>query len=109
MFEADSSGALLLAVGLIGVLVLFGVLMVRFPNLPDALTFHYNSDGLPDVVRDKIALFLLPAIGLLAWLINGLWGVWLVLHRQRTGAYLLWGGAIIVQVVSYLALTSLMH
>jgi hypothetical protein len=106
---ADSIGAWLLVAGMIGVLILFGFLMVQFPNLPDALAFHYNSDGLPDVVREKSALFLLPAIGLLAWLINGLWGIWMATHNQRTGAYLLWGGALIVQACSLLALHSLMY
>jgi hypothetical protein len=45
---------------------------------------------------------------LLAWLINGLWGIWMAAHQQPTGAYLLWGGALIVQACSLLALHSLM-
>ena len=81
--------------------------MLRFPDLPDVMAFHYNSDGLPDVVREKAFLFLLPAIGFLAWLTNGLWGIWMAVHDQRTGAYMLWGGAVIVQVCSLLALNSL--
>jgi hypothetical protein len=109
LFGGEVAGPALLGIGLIGVLLLFGILMVRFPDLPDALAFHYNSDGLPDVVREKSALFLLPAIGLLAWTINGMWGLWLAFHQQRTGAYMLWTGAIIVQICSYLALTSLMN
>jgi hypothetical protein len=63
---------------------------------------------LPDVVREKTALFLLPAIGLMTWLINGVWGLWMAFQQQRTGAYMLWGGALIVQFCSYMALTSLM-
>lgn len=109
LFGGEPVGPALLGVGLLGVLLLFGILMVRFPNLPDALAFHYNSDGLPDVVREKSALFLLPAIGLLSWMINGVWGLWMAFHHQRTGAYMLWAGAIIVQICSYLALTSLMN
>lgn len=108
LFGADRLGPMLLACGLVGTLLLFGILMVRFPNLPDAMTFHYNSQGLPDVVREKTALFLLPAIGLMAWLINGVWGLWMAFRQQRTGAYMLWGGALIVQICSYMALTSLM-
>ena len=108
LFGQDMVGPGLLVAGLLGVLLLFGVLMIRFPNLPDALTFHYNSQGLPDVVREKTALFLLPAIGLLAWLINGAWGLWMAFHQQRTGAYMLWAGTIIVHICSYMALTSLM-
>ena len=107
IFGQDKLGPILLLCGLAGTLFLFGILMVRFPNLPDALTCHYNSQGLPDSVREKTALFLLPAIGLMAWLINGVWGVWMAFRQQRTGAYMLWGGALIVQICSYMALTSL--
>jgi hypothetical protein len=109
LFGEGPAGVALLAAGMVGALTLFGLLMVQFPNLPDALAFHYNSEGLPDVVREKTALFLLPAVGLLAWVINGLWGLWLSFHHQRTGAYMLWAGAIIVQICSFLALTSLMY
>jgi hypothetical protein len=108
LFGQDQLGPILLAAGLVGTLLLFGLLMVRFPNLPDAMAFHYNSQGLPDVVREKTALFLLPAIGLMAWLINGVWGLWMAFRQERTGAYMLWGGTIIVQICSYMALTSLM-
>jgi len=108
LFGEDYLGPILLALGLVGTLLLFGILMVRFPNLPDAMAFHYNSQGLPDVVREKTALFLLPAMGLMAWLINGVWGLWMAYRQQRTGAYMLWGGALIVQICSYMALISLM-
>ena len=108
LFDQDRLGPILLTSGLVGTLLLFGILMVRFPNLPDAMAFHYNSQGLPDVVREKTALFLLPAIGLMAWLINGVWGLWMAFRQERTGAYMLWGGTLIVQICSYLALTSLM-
>ncbi len=109
LFGTELAGPMLLAAGMVGALLLFGVLMVRFPDLPEVLAFHYNSDGLPDVIREKTALFLLPAIGLLAWLVNGLWGMWLSFRQQRTGAYLLWAGALVVQFCSYMALTSLMN
>lgn len=109
VFHGEASGAVLLGAGLFGVLALFGVLMWQFPDLPEVLAFHYNTDGLPDVVREKNALFLLPSIGLLAWMVNGVWGLWMSLHNQRTGAQLLWGGAVIVQIFSFLALYSLMY
>ncbi len=109
IFHRQATGIVLLVAGLAGVLALFGALMWQFPNLPDALAFHYNTDGIPDVVREKSALFLLPMIGLIAWLANGIWGAWMALHGQRTGAYMLWGGAVIVQIFSFLALNSLVN
>lgn len=109
IFGPDPLGPILLGAGMVGALLLFGILMVRFPDLPDVLAFHYNSEGLPDVVREKAALFLLPAIGLFAWMVNGVWGVLLAFRQERTGAYLLWSGALVVQFFSYMALTGLMH
>ena len=101
-------GLALLGIGLIGVLVLFGRLMVAFPGLPNSLPFRYDSAGMPDVMRDKSTLFIIPAVGLLSWLANSLWGVWMAFRKQPTGAYMLWGGAILVQIFSLLALNSLL-
>ncbi len=103
-----SAGLALLAAGLLGSLLITGLLMVRYPGLPDALAFHYNADGLPDVIRNKSALFILPIIGFLAWLVNGMAGLWMAVRRQPTAAYMLWGGAVVVQACSLLALISLM-
>ena len=77
------------------------------PSLPDVMTVRYTADGLPEQIREKTTLFLLPVIGLLAWLINGVWGLIMSARNQQSGAYLLWGGAIIVQICSFLALVSL--
>ena len=104
----SSVGTWLLGLGFVGVVALFGMLMVRYPSLPSPLTFRYNSDGLPEVVREKAALFLIPTIGLLAWVVNGLWGMWMLRRKEQTGAYMLWGGALIVQICSLLALSSLL-
>jgi hypothetical protein len=104
---ADRLGVTMLGVGLLGVLVLFGVLMISFPDLPEVLTVRYNSLGLPVEIREKSALFRLPFIGLLAWVINGAIGLWLLARQQPTGAYMLWGGAILVEIFSLFALVSL--
>jgi hypothetical protein len=105
---ADRVGPLLLGLGLLGVLTLFGVLMVRFPELPNPLPTRYTPDGLPEIVRDKQVLFRLPIIGLFAWLVNGTWGIWMNLRRQQVGAYLLWGGTVIVQIFLLFALRSVL-
>ncbi|MGL4650450.1 MAG: hypothetical protein ACRC1H_13665, partial [Caldilineaceae bacterium] len=75
LLTADRTGILLLVLGLLGGLLLFGALMVRFPGLPDALAVRYTAEGVPEQVREKGTLFLLPAIGLMAWLVNGVWGL----------------------------------
>ncbi|MCB0045274.1 MAG: hypothetical protein KDD92_07590 [Caldilineaceae bacterium] len=107
-FSANPAGLVLLIGGLAGVLALAGLLMVRFPGLPDELVMQVNSDGLPLSVRSKDALFLLPAMGFLAWLLNSVAGLWLAARGQAVAAYLLWGGTIVVQLFSLLALFSLL-
>ena len=102
-----AAGRWLLLAGLIGCLALFGYLMIRFPDLPDALVFHYNRQGVPDSIRPKNALFLLPVIGLLTYLTNTLAGLWLKVQGQHSGAYLFWTGSLLVQALSLLALLSL--
>ncbi len=97
-------GPLLLGLGLLGVLLLFGVLMVQFPELPNPLPVRYSRDGLPELVRDKEVLFRLPMIGLWAWIINGVWGLVMAWRRQPIGAYLLWGGTLVVHAFLFMAL-----
>ncbi len=103
----DRQGLGLLIAGLIGVLLLFAVLTISFPNLPDVLAVRYNSQGLPEEIREKSALFRLLVIGLLAWGVNAVGGIWFATQQQRMGAHMLWGGAIVVQVFLLLALVSL--
>ena len=107
ILKTDRLGLAMLAVGLVGCVLLVGALMVRYPGLSDVMTVRYSADGVPEQVRDKAALFLLPFIGLLAWAVNGVWGLIMAARNQQTGAYLLWGGAIIVQICSFFALVSL--
>ncbi|MFN3978902.1 MAG: PH domain-containing protein [Caldilinea sp.] len=107
VFADDPQGVWLLAIGLIGVLLLFSVLTISFPDLPDVLAVRYNSQGLPEEIREKSALFRLLVIGLLAWSVNAIGGIWFATQRQRIGAHMLWGGAIVVQVFLLLALVSL--
>lgn len=107
ILSEDRLGAWLLLTGLVGVLILFAVLTISFPNLPDILAVRYNSQGVPEEIREKTALFRLLVIGLLAWGVNAVGGLWLTRQRQRIGAHMLWGGAIFVQGVLLLALVSL--
>ncbi len=79
----DRLAHLLLALGLGANLILFAYLCWRYPAWRRA-----------DVFR-------LPAIGLMALIANSSLGI--PIHaRQKVGAYLLWGGAIAVQLLSWL-------
>ena len=54
-------------------------------------------------------LFVLPLLGLLAWLSNGAIG-WAVYQAQgeKAIAYLLWGAAVLVQLVTWIAVLLLL-
>jgi len=79
----DRLAHLLLAFGLGTNLVLFAYLCWRYAAWGQAEAFR------------------LPAIGLVALMVNSSLGI-LIHRRQRVGAYLLWGGAIAVQLLSWL-------
>ena len=105
----DRAAMFLMVAGLLGVLVLFGALCFRFPGLSSDLPLHFDINGLPDRIASKDGLFALPLIGLLAWLLNTTAGIWLYRHVQHGAAYLLWGGALVVQAIAGLALFNLMR
>lgn len=105
----DRGALVLIGGGLLGVLVMFGVLCFRFPYLSSDLPLHFDAYGLPDRISPKSGLFALPIIGLVTWLFNTAAGIWLYRHIQQGAAYLLWGGAGVVQGIAGLALFNLMR
>jgi len=105
----DRTAMFLIGAGLLGLLVMFGVLCVRFPDLSLDLPLHFDVNGIPDRIAPKAGLFALPVIGLLAWGLNLVIGVWMYRRVQQQGAYLVWGGALGVQLIAGLALFNLMR
>jgi len=88
---------------------MFAVLSFLFPYLSADLPLHFDVNGLPDRIASKSGLFGLPVIGLVTWLFNTVVGIWLYRRIQRGAAYLLWGGAMVVQGITGLALFNLMR
>jgi hypothetical protein len=105
----DRAALLLIGLGLLGLLVMFGALCFRYPELSADLPLHFDVTGIPDRISPKSELFMLPAIGLVVWLINTAAGIWLYRHVQRGAAYLFWLGALVVQGIAGLALFNLMR
>lgn len=105
----DKVALFLIGAGLVGMLLMFGALCFRFPYLSSDLPLHFDVNGLPDRISSKSGLFALPIIGLLSWTFNLVAGVVLYQRVQRGAAYLLWGGALIVQGIAGLALFNLMR
>jgi hypothetical protein len=101
-----------LAYGLIAAALVVGVafaayVWARYPTLPENLPFHFDAAGQVDRIGPKGEILRLPTIGLLVLLLNLLLG--LALHkRERLAAYLAWGGAIMVQILLWLAAVGLM-
>lgn len=106
---SDGAALFLMGAGLLGVLILFGALCFRYPDLSSDLPVHFDVTGLPDRIAGKSELFTLPLIGLAAWLFNTIVGIWLYRHVQRGAAYLLWFGALAVGGIAGLALFNLMR
>jgi hypothetical protein len=98
----DRLGLALLAAGFLTVLALTGLLCFRFPALPRLVPLHFDAMGNPDRLGLQAQIFILPLIGLLTLLLNGALGR-LVYRRERTASYLLWSGAILIQVLVWTA------
>lgn len=105
--NVDRFGMMLIGLGLVGGALLLGIFMVRFPGLPDVLTVAFTGEGMPEVVREKQSLFILPILGVLAWVVNGVGGMLMAGRRQLSAAYLLWGGTLVVQICALAALIGL--
>ena len=98
---------LLMASGLLN-LVLFGYLTAVYDRLPAQVPLHFNQLGEVDRLAAPGRLFVLPVIGLLAWIVNGIWGWIFYQQDQKMPAYLLWGTAVIIQLAVWGAVLGLL-
>jgi hypothetical protein len=97
-FWSDRVGLALLVSALVLLVALFGYIALRYPSLAGLQPLHFDSAGQPDRWGTRAQVFTLPFIGLLALIANGGLG-FLLYERQRPAAYLLWSGAIGVQML----------
>jgi hypothetical protein len=105
----DRVAQVLILAGLAGMLLMFGILCFRYPDLPADVPLHFDVNGIPDRIAAKSGLFALPLIGAVVWLANLIAGIWLYRRYQLGAAYLLWGGAVVVQALAGLALLNLIR
>jgi hypothetical protein len=63
---------------------------------------HFDAAGLPDRFGPRSQVFILPFIGLLSLGTDLVVGLPMYL-RDHMGAYLLWSGAILVQILAWIA------
>lgn len=96
-----AQGALL--AGFVVNLALFGLLLFRYPALPDAIPMHWDATGAVDRIALREEAFALPVFGLITLLANDGLGA-LFYRRQRVASYMLWSGAALVELLFLLAL-----
>ena len=96
----DWLGLALLATGFLALLALIGLLCFQFPSLPLLVPLHLDAVGLN--LAPRIRIFIVPLIGLLTLLLNGALGS-LAYRRERVASYLLWGGALLIQLLVWTA------
>ena len=96
----------LLGVAALLCLALLGYISLNYPALPPSLPVHFNSLGRADRVADKATLFILPAAGVIVWLVNAFLGG-LIYRHEKVGAYLLWGSSIAMQLCLWVAVLTI--
>lgn len=83
--------------------LLFAILLLRYPHLPNVLPMHYDTAGRVDRIAPRSEAFDLPIIGLIAWATNLVLGI-LFYRRQRMLSYLAWSGTLVVLILILIAL-----
>lgn len=98
----DQLGLTLLGLGILFLVLLLGLLTFRYPMLPKLIPLHFGPSGSPDRLGPRIEVFIVPLIGLLTLLTNGVLGA-ISYRHNRLASYLLWGSSILVQVLVWTA------
>jgi hypothetical protein len=97
----------LLGVGILAIFVLIGLLTFMYPSLPLVIPLHFDAAGNADRYGSRVQVFIMPLIGLLTMLFNGVLGGF-AYRRERMISYLLWGGAVLVQILVWTAAIGLL-
>ncbi len=98
----------LLAGALLVMLVSFGYVAARFPQLPELMPLHFGFTGEPDVIGPPRDAFRMPVIAMVLLGANSL--LVTALHRnQRDAARMLAGATVFVQLVMLVAVFRVVH
>ena len=104
----DRLGLALIGAGAVALVGLLGLLSYRFQALPLLIPLHFSAWGAPLRLGPRADIFVIPLIGLVALLVNGALGG-LLYRRDRVASYLLWGGALLVQLLTWIAALELLR
>ncbi|MCX7838544.1 MAG: hypothetical protein N2559_03690 [Anaerolineae bacterium] len=106
LLARDHTVQVIAALAVLGNVALFIYLGLRFDALPDLITLHFDSSGLPDRIEAKSSIWGVPTIGSIVLVINTVVGI--VLHsRERAATILLLTGALLAQILLWLAVHSI--
>lgn len=95
----------LLAVATVGLGMVWLWFTQNYETFPDLLALHFDAVGNPDRIAERAELWVLPQLALAVYLFNIPFGLGLrLLARMVFAPYLLWSGAIVVQILVAFAL-----
>jgi uncharacterized membrane protein len=88
---------------------LFAFIAAQYDRLPDEVPLHFDGLGQVDRYGSPAGLYILPLIGLIAWLTAALLGWYFHQVRgEKPVAYVLWGTTVAIQLAAWLALVNLL-
>jgi uncharacterized membrane protein len=102
----DHTAQVFFGLAALGNVALFVYLWLRFDTLPDLIPLHFDASGLADRIEAKSAIWGIPIIGAIVLVANTIVGV-AVHSRERAATLLLLTGALLVQILLWLAVNSI--
>jgi hypothetical protein len=89
-------------------LTLFAFLSVIYNQLPAEVPLHFSQIGIVDRVGSPSGLFILPLIGLIAWIAAVILGwFFYFLRHEKPVAYIVWGITVVIELATWIAVVSL--
>ena len=100
LLREDRSSLCLMLATPVALIALILWLVPAYDSLPDLMPLHFDAQGNPDRIGERSEIWILPAIGGIVYLVNISSGLLLRLRfKMDFAADLLWGGALMVQVL----------
>ncbi len=89
-------------------LTLFAFLSVIYSRLPAEVPLHFSQIGVVDRTGSPSGLFILPLIGLVAWIAAVILGwFFYFLRHEKPVAYIVWGVTVVIELATWIAVVGL--
>ena len=103
----DRMPLIMMATGLLFGFIFLGLLIWRYPTIPQQIPLHFDAAGAPDRIGARRSILLLPAITLLIGFFNAAIGIALY-ERHKLASYILWGSALLLQIAALIIVNRLL-